>query len=118
MSSELAGKSQEQMEERITLEMLPIVRKKVQAELQPSLDRTVAAIKARSENARTMMDKACKINDAARAGFERQAQTAAAVAADRKSAAEDREAAEKARAEYEETIKMLQQELADIRSWA
>ena len=37
---------------------------------------------------------------------------------DRKSAAEDREAGEKARAEYQKTIRLLEQELAGIRSWA
>ena len=87
----------------------------------PSLERAVAAVEAKAAYAASVLADAREIKRGVRAGFERQARTAAATVADRKAAAEDRAAAEKARTEHVALIALLRSRLKEekrVGSWS
>ena len=96
-------------------------REHVLAAYMPRFEAAVAAVEAKAEHAASMLADAREIKRGVRAGFERQAQTAAAALADRKAAAEDRAAAEKTKTEHEALIALLRSRLKQekrVGSWS
>jgi hypothetical protein len=104
-----------------TMQLQAAAREDVLAAYMPRFETAVAAVEAKAEHAASMLADAREIKRGVRAGFERQARTAAATVADRKAAAEDRAAAEKDRTEHVALIALLRSRLKEekrVGSWS
>jgi hypothetical protein len=113
--TDLGWNFMEQLEERLATEMRPRIRTEVLAECAPVFRAWQAKIEAKAKNAATAMAAVEAERAALRADLERQARTAAAIAADGWSAAEDRAASLVAQLELEDTIRLLQWEIVELR---
>ena len=93
-------------------------RQEVLGEFEPALERAVVAAEVQATRAAAKLKAAGELKDSVRAGFENQARTAAAAAADRRAAAEDRIAAARDRAHNEGVVELLRARLKKVGDWS
>ena len=89
-------------------EMRASAREQVLKEFEPALERAVVAAEVQATRAAAKLEEARELKEAVRAGFESQAREAAAAAADKLAAADDRKVAARDRAHKEGAIELLQ----------
>ena len=110
--------SWQELKQRAMMEMRANAREEVLEEFEPALERAVVAAEVQATRAAAKLKAAGELKDSVRAGFENQARTAAAAAADRRAAAEDRIAAARDRAHNEGVVELLRARLKKVGDWS
>ena len=99
-------------------EMRASAREQVLKEFEPALERAVVAAEVQATRAAAKLEEARELKEAVRAGFESQAREAAAAAADKLAAADDRKVAARDRAHKEGAIELLQARVKAVGDWS
>ena len=110
--------SWQELKQHAMMEMRANAREEVLEEFEPALERAVVAAEVQATRAAAKLKAAGELKDSVRAGFENQARTAAAAAADRRAAAEDRIAAARDRAHNEGVVELLRARLKKVGDWS
>ena len=103
---------------RVLSELRADAREDVLEEFEPTLERAVVAAEVQAERAAAKLREAGELKESVRAGFEKQARMAAAALADRRAAAQDREAAVRYRSHNEGVVEQLRARLKAVGDWS